>query len=165
MRLHVRGQRPERRAAARPESSTCSSGRSSIAAELEEGQVVDDLLCPHCGSSLVEKDAHCDECGSPVGAVVDLRAVQAGRLLHLQQGGLHWHGISRTDEARIKPKVARQKKPEQDALLRIRNFKEVSYGFDRELAVIEAEPLPPLQEAGVRGRLSGGGRHPRLHRA
>ena len=46
--------------------------------------------------------------------------------------------MSRADQARIKPKVLRQKKPEQDALLRIRNFNEVSYGLDRELAIIEA---------------------------
>ena len=37
-----------------------------------------------------------------------------------------------------KIRVLRQKKPEQDAMLRVRNFNEVSYGFDRELAVREA---------------------------
>ena len=44
----------------------------------------------------------------------------------------------RAGQAKIKPEVLRQKKPEQDAMLRIRNFNEVSYGFDRELAVVEA---------------------------
>ncbi|NLE46364.1 MAG: NADPH-dependent glutamate synthase [Chloroflexi bacterium] len=52
--------------------------------------------------------------------------------------GCHWHGVARADEAKIQPKVGRHKKPEQDAMLRVRNFNEVSYGFDRELAMAEA---------------------------
>ncbi len=40
--------------------------------------------------------------------------------------------------AKGKPKAPRNRKPEQDAALRVRNFNEVSYGFDRNLAVAEA---------------------------
>ena len=107
--------------------------------ELEEGQVVDDLLCPHCGGSLIETDAHCDECASPVAVVVASMQSKLVDFSICSKVGCGGHGISPTDEARIKPKVGRQKKPEQDAMLRTRNFQEVSYGFDRELAVTEAE--------------------------
>ena len=106
--------------------------------ELEEGQVVDDLLCPHCGGSLIEKDAHCEECASPVAVVVASMQSKLVDFSICSKVGCGGHGISPTDEARIKPKVGRQKKPEQDAMLRTRNFQEVSYGFDRELAVTEA---------------------------
>ena len=106
--------------------------------ELEEGQLLDDLLCPHCGASLIEKDAHCEECASPVGVVVASVQSKLVDFAICSKVGCHGHGISPTDEARIKPKVIRQKKPEQDAVLRVRNFQEVSYGFDRELAVTEA---------------------------
>jgi len=106
--------------------------------ELEDGQVVDDLLCPHCGASLIDKDAHCEECAAPVGIVVTSVQSKLVDFAICSRVGCHGHGISPTDEARIKPKVARQKKPEQDAVLRVRNFQEVSYGFDRELAVMEA---------------------------
>ena len=106
--------------------------------ELREGKVVDDLSCPHCAASLVEGQGSCDECESPAARLVV--AVQS-KLVDFSictKVGCHWHGMSRADKAKIKPKVQRQKKPEQDAVLRIRNFQEVSYGFDRELAVIEA---------------------------
>ena len=56
-------------------------------------------------------------------------------------------------QAKIQSAAPRQKKPEQDAVLRVRNFAEVSYGYDGELAVAEAGALPAVQEAGLRRRL------------
>jgi glutamate synthase (NADPH) small chain len=105
--------------------------------ELVEGRAVDDIGCPHCGQSLVEQRV-CEECGAPAARLV---IYAQGRLVDFSictKAGCHWHGISRADQAKIKPKVQRQKKPEQDAMLRTRNFNEVSYGLDRELAMIEA---------------------------
>jgi glutamate synthase (NADPH/NADH) small chain len=105
--------------------------------ELGEGVVVDDVSCPHCGQSLVEQRG-CDECGSPAARLVIYAQSRLVDFSICTKVGCHWHGMSRADQAKIKPKVSRQKKPEQDALLRIRNFNEVSYGLDRELAVVEA---------------------------
>jgi glutamate synthase (NADPH/NADH) small chain len=105
--------------------------------ELNEGQVVDDITCPHCGNSLVQQGT-CDECGAPAARLVIWANSRLVDFSICTKVGCHWHGISQADQARIKPKVDRQKKPEQDALLRIRNFNEVSYGFDRELALTEA---------------------------
>jgi len=106
--------------------------------ELPEGQIVDDLTCPHCDASLVEADGRCDVCGAPSAQfIVYVNSKLAGFRI-CTRVGCHWHGMSPADERRIKPKVGRQKKPEQDALLRIRNFQEVSYGLDRELAATEA---------------------------
>jgi len=106
--------------------------------ELREGQVVDDISCPHCGVSLVEPQGVCDECESPAARLVVSAQSKLVDFSICTKVGCHWHGMSRADKAKIKPKVLRQKKPEQDALLRVRNFQEVSYGFDRELAMIEA---------------------------
>jgi len=105
--------------------------------ELSEGIVVDDLSCPRCGESLVEQQA-CEECGSPAARLVIYAQSKLVDFSICTKVGCHWHGMSRADQAKIKPKVSRQKKPEQDALLRIRNFNEVSYGLDRELALVEA---------------------------
>jgi glutamate synthase (NADPH/NADH) small chain len=108
-----------------------------VGIELSEERVVDDVTCPHCGQSLVEQGV-CEECGAPSARLVIWAQAKLVDFSICTKVGCHWHGISRADQARIKPKVSRQKKPEQDALLRIRNFNEVSYGLDRELAVIEA---------------------------
>jgi glutamate synthase (NADPH/NADH) small chain len=106
--------------------------------DLEAGQVVTDLVCPHCGESLVEPQGVCEKCGSPTARLIVSAQSRAIDFLICTKVGCRWHSISGADKARIKPKVERQKKPEQDALLRTRNFQEVSYGFDRELAMIEA---------------------------
>ena len=50
----------------------------------------------------------------------------------------HWHGVPKRTRAKILAGAPRQKKPEQDPKLRVRNFQEVSYGYDSELAVAEA---------------------------
>ena len=47
---------------------------------------------------------------------------------------------------------------------RIKNFDEVALGFTEELAAGGGRPLPRVQEAQVRRRLSGGHRHPGFHR-
>lgn len=105
---------------------------------IPDGQAAKDLECPHCRASLLEKERVCDTCGAPIARLAISRL---GRLIHFficSRAGCHWHGISRADEWRAKPQVARQRKPEQDAMLRIRNFEEVTYGFTRELALTEA---------------------------
>jgi glutamate synthase (NADPH/NADH) small chain len=106
--------------------------------DLEEGDVANDVQCLHCHASLLEPDRHCEVCEAPV-ATFDVSV--RSRLVPLSictRKGCDWHGIPPASQKKIKPKVPRQKKPEQDALLRIRNFDEVSWGYDRELAVAEA---------------------------
>jgi glutamate synthase (NADPH) small chain len=105
---------------------------------LEQGKISDDVLCMHCHGSLLERDRLCEDCEAPV-ATFDVSV--RSRLIPLSictRTGCSWHGIPPASQKKIKPKVARQKKPEQDALLRIRNFDEVSWGYDRELAMTEA---------------------------
>jgi glutamate synthase (NADPH/NADH) small chain len=46
--------------------------------------------------------------------------------------------VPKRTRAKILAGAPRQKKPEQDPKLRVRNFQEVSYGYDSELAVAEA---------------------------
>jgi glutamate synthase (NADPH) small chain len=46
--------------------------------------------------------------------------------------------VPKRTRAKILAGAPRQKKPEQDPGLRVRNFQEVSYGYDSELAVAEA---------------------------
>lgn len=106
--------------------------------DLTDGAVVDGLSCPNCRASLVDPGGRCGECGSPAARL--MVSVQS-RLIPFficTRIGCRWHGITKADELRIKPRTPRQKVPEQDAVLRIRNFQEVPYGFTRELALAEA---------------------------
>lgn len=106
--------------------------------EIKDKEIVDDLSCPYCSNSIIEKEGECEVCNAPI-ARLDI-SVQSKLIPFYicSRSGCHWHGVSKSDAMRIKPKASRQKKPEQDALLRIHNFLEVSYGFNRELALIEA---------------------------
>ena len=103
-----------------------------------DGALADDVRCPHCDASLLEPDGKCALCEAPVfglGVSVHTRVVP---LAFCTRAGCHWHGVSTKARARILAESPRLKKPEQDAMLRVRNFSEVSYGYDGELAVAEA---------------------------
>ncbi len=106
--------------------------------DIKDNEMATDLSCPYCKASFIEKEGDCEACQAPI-ARLDI-SVQTKLIPFYicSRAGCHWHGVAKADAMRIKPKVDRQKKPEQDALLRIHNFLEVSYGFNRELALIEA---------------------------
>ena len=106
--------------------------------DLPDGTEVKELSCPLCRTSLIEKEGHCGICDSPVARLMVSVQSKLIPFFICTRVGCRWHGISKADEQRIKPKVPRQKVPAQDALLRIRNFQEVPYGFTRELALAEA---------------------------
>jgi glutamate synthase (NADPH/NADH) small chain len=106
---------------------------------VQDGDVAEDVSCPHCGSSLLEPDRACDACGAPVFCVeVSVRS-RVAPLWLCARAGCHWHGVSTQAAAKIRSVAARQRLPEQDPVLRVRNFAEVSYGFDGDPAVAEAE--------------------------
>ncbi len=111
------------------------SRRSSM--ELDEGGA-QALSCPHCSASLIEPETFCGECGSPAARLMVSVQSKLIPFYICARAGCRWHGITKADEQRIKPKVERQRMSEQDALLRIRNFQEVPYGFTREVAMLEA---------------------------
>jgi glutamate synthase (NADPH/NADH) small chain len=100
--------------------------------------VATDVLCPHCHASLIEDEALCGDCESRVFTIdVSLRT-RVAPLSCCTRADCHWHGVPKRTRAKILAEAPRQKKPEQDPRLRIRNFQEVSYGYDSELAVAEA---------------------------
>ena len=100
--------------------------------------VATDVMCPHCHASLLEAEGLCDECESRVFTIdVSLRT-RVAPLSCCTRADCHWHGVPKRTRAKILAGAPRQKKPEQDPKLRVRNFQEVSYGYDSELAVAEA---------------------------
>ena len=100
--------------------------------------VADDVRCPRCGASLVDHESVCEVCDSPVFTIdVSLRT-RVSPLSLCSRAGCRWHGVPKRTRAKILAGAPRQKKPEQDPRLRIRNFQEVSYGYDSELATAEA---------------------------
>jgi glutamate synthase (NADPH) small chain len=109
--------------------------------QLEEGKAVDNVCCPHCAVTLVEKERFCEKCHAPV-ATVD--ASVRSKLVPLSictRVGCDWFGLPPMPGGKPekgKPKIPRQHMPAQDASIRVRNFAEVTYGFDRELAMVEA---------------------------
>lgn len=106
--------------------------------EMPEGEVLDDLLCPHCKKSIVDPEVKCGECGSKVGMAIVSAFAKLIPFYFCLKKGCEWHGITKEDEKKIKLKIPRQSMPEQDQKLRISNFKEVPYGYTTELALLEA---------------------------
>ena len=105
---------------------------------IEEGENLDDLICPHCHQSLVTDERKCDECGSGVGELIISAYSRLLTFYICLEYGCQWHGLSKADERKIKLKIPRQEMPEQDQKLRIHNFTEVPYGLTTELALLEA---------------------------
>ena len=100
--------------------------------------VATDVRCPHCHESLLEPDSVCGECESPVFTIDVSLHTRVAPLSCCTRADCHWHGVPKRTRAKILAGAPRQKKPEQDPRLRVRNFQEVSYGYDSELAVLEA---------------------------
>ncbi len=105
---------------------------------VQEGEVLDDLICPHCKKSLISQDTKCGECGSPIAHVIISALSRLIPFFICLKRGCEWHGLTKADERRIKLKIPRQEMPEQDKTLRIHNHQEVPYGFTSELASLEA---------------------------
>ncbi len=105
---------------------------------LEEGAVLEDLLCPSCNNSLVDPLTTCGECGSKVGKITISAYSKLLPFFICLKYGCEWHGLTKADERHIKLKIPRQEMPEQDQKLRVHNFMEVPYGLTTELAQLEA---------------------------
>jgi len=105
---------------------------------INKDEVLDDLICPHCGKSLRTSELNCGLCGSPVGKIIISAASRLIPFYLCLKYGCEWHGLNKGDERRIKLKIPRQDMPEQDQTLRIHNFQEVPYGYTSELALLEA---------------------------
>ena len=106
--------------------------------KLNDDAVLDDLMCPKCKKSLINKEVPCGECGSPVGEVIISAFSKLMPFYICLQHGCEWHGLTKADERKIKLKIPRQDMPEQDKTLRIHNHQEVPYGYTSELALLEA---------------------------
>jgi glutamate synthase (NADPH/NADH) small chain len=100
--------------------------------------VATDVLCPHCHGSLLDAEGLCGECEARVFTIDVSLHTRVAPLSCCTRADCHWHGVPKRTRAKILAGAPRQKKPEQDPRLRVRNFQEVSYGFDSELAVAEA---------------------------
>ena len=135
---------------------SAEGGRRTWTLDLCEDDVVDAVVCPHCGASLVDGQRRCAACGGPRARVL-VAGVRQPRLSafcvtggdvnalgeRLQEAGAEPEPEPERDQPRARlterpAREARHRMPEQDAVLRARNFSEVTYGFDRELAMAEA---------------------------
>lgn len=99
---------------------------------------LDDLICPKCKTSLVNKDTSCGECGSFTAELIIAAASKLVPFYICLKYGCEWHGLSKADERKIKLKIPRQEMPAQDQKLRVTNFQEVPFGLTSELAQLEA---------------------------
>ncbi len=109
-----------------------------ISKPIEKDKILDDVLCPHCKKSLVNKKIKCGECGSPVGEIIISAISKLIPFYICLKHGCEWHGLTKADERKIKLKIPRQEMPEQDQTLRVHNYQEVPYGYTTELAQLEA---------------------------
>lgn len=105
---------------------------------LQEGDVVDDMTCPHCKASFIV-DNECEACKTA--KVAEFIVSAFSKLIPFficTKYGCKWHGLSKRDEKLIMIRIPRQDMPEQDPKLRKFNFLEVPYGFTAEKAELEA---------------------------
>ena len=63
---------------------------------------------PECNTSLIVKDMTCGECGSPVAEVTISAVSQLIPFFICTKYGCEWHGLTKSDERRIKLKIPRQ---------------------------------------------------------
>jgi glutamate synthase (NADPH) small chain len=105
---------------------------------IPKDKCLDDLICPKCSKSLINKDVECGECGSMVGEILISAASRLLPFYICTRYGCEWHGLTKADERRVKLKIPRQDMPEQDQRLRVHNYQEVPYGYTSELALLEA---------------------------
>ncbi len=106
---------------------------------IEKGEVLDDLVCPHCKKSLINHEEKCEKCGSKVGEITVSTQAKLIPFNFCLNRGCDWHGIKKADKKTIRRKIPRQAMPEQDPKIRAHNFKEVPYGYTAELALLEAD--------------------------
>ena len=100
--------------------------------------VAADVLCPHCAGSLLDADSSCERCGSQLFTIDISLHTRVTPLSLCARAGCTWYGVPQRTRAKVLAGTRRQKKPAQDPELRIRNYNEVSYGYDAELATLEA---------------------------
>jgi glutamate synthase (NADPH/NADH) small chain len=115
---------------------SAEGGRRSGSVELCGDKVPDEVLCPHCGASLVDGQRRCRACEGPR-ARVFVAGVRQARLSAFCVIAGSVSALA-DEPARPATRESRHKMPERDAVLRARDFSEVTYGFDHELAVAEA---------------------------
>lgn len=111
---------------------------SKTSISLKKGTILDDLLCPKCKHSLINKEVSCNDCGTVVGEVIVSCYAKLIPFYICLKHGCEWHGIPKEEEKKIKLKIPRQGMPEQDRKIRVENFQEVPYGYTTELALMEA---------------------------
>ena len=75
------------------------SRRSSIS--LPEGQIIKDIICPYCQTSLIVPKEECDHCGTPVAKILIAALTKIVPLYVCTKVGCHWHGLSDDDEKTI----------------------------------------------------------------
>ncbi|MEE4274837.1 MAG: NADPH-dependent glutamate synthase [Thermoleophilia bacterium] len=115
---------------------SAGGGRRTSTLDLGEDETVEGVECPHCGASLVDGQRRCAACEGPRARVL-VAGVRQARLSSFCVSGGNVSALTGGPPEKL-PRQARHKMPEQDAVLRARNFSEVTYGFDRELAMAEA---------------------------
>lgn len=104
----------------------------------EEGDTLEDLICPKCEKSILNTKVNCGDCGSSVGEVMISALSKLMPFYICTKYGCEWHGLTKADERKLKLKIPRQDMPEQDQKLRVSNHQEVPYGYTSELALLEA---------------------------
>ena len=64
---------------------------------LKEDQAVNDLICPHCNSSLIDKDEQCGLCGSPAAKIAVSAQTKLIDFYICSKKGCRWHGMNDDD--------------------------------------------------------------------
>ncbi len=64
---------------------------------LPEDKVVDDILCAHCNTSLIDSEGICEECGSPSARILISARTKMIDFYVCSKKGCRWHGLDKND--------------------------------------------------------------------
>ncbi|MHC1706071.1 MAG: hypothetical protein AB9842_00980 [Bacteroidales bacterium] len=69
---------------------------------LPEDEVIDNIMCDHCGQSILEKEKTCEICHSPIGKIQVSARTRLVDFYLCTKKGCRWHGLSEEDMFDIK---------------------------------------------------------------
>ncbi len=65
--------------------------------DIQEGEVLQDVKCPHCDTSLVHTEDKCELCGSKIIAMEVAAVSKIIEFFICSKKGCHWHGMDDSD--------------------------------------------------------------------
>lgn len=111
---------------------------NEVSLDMPVGAEAEDVFCPYCKTSLMVEDHKCDLGDHKVAKILVSAFSRLLPFYICTRRGCRWHGLDPKDQGWLKIHIPRQKMPEQDPFMRVKNFDEVPLGLRADQAKLEA---------------------------